>query len=109
MFLLRMLTPPTPEEDNSNLGVDPTVQRAESSSEETHTPSRRGTPKAKARPKGPEPKQPKTPPNPPPWAPSLRAVDHPVGPKVTESVVSVPPPRVGEGAAKLRAKQISWS
>ena len=91
--------PPTPEEDNSNLGVDPAVQRAESSSEETHTPSPR-EPKAKPRPKA-QPKQPKEPSNPPPgWTPSLRAVEHPVGPKVTESIASVPPPCVAGGAAE---------
>ena len=93
--------PPTPEEDNSNLGVDPAAQRAESSSEETHTPSPR-EPKAKPRPKA-QPKQPKEPSTPPPgWTPSLRAVEHPVGPKVTESIASVPPPRAAGGAAAKR-------
>ena len=77
-----------------------------SSSEETHTPSPRGPPKAKARPKE-QPKaplQPKQPDNPPPWTPSLRPVEHQAGPKVTQSVASVPPPRNTGGAAEKRPK-----
>ena len=88
-------------EENSTLGTDPAVQRDVSTSDETHTPSR-GPPKAKPRPKA-QPKLPKEPSHPPPWVPTLRAVDHPVGPKVTESVASVPPPHAAEGAAAKRS------
>ena len=78
-----------------------------STSEETHTPPPRGPPKAKARPKEqPKPPlQPKQPDHPPPWTPSLRPVEHQAGPKVTQSVASVPPPRVAGGAASERPKQ----
>jgi hypothetical protein len=43
--------PPSQPEDNSTLGTDPAVRRDLSTSEETHTPSPRGPPKAKPRPK----------------------------------------------------------
>ena len=43
--------PPSEPEHSSALGVDPSLNRGASSSEETHTPSPRGPPKAKARPK----------------------------------------------------------
>ena len=94
--------PPSPPEDNSTLGTDPAMWRDLSTSEETHTPSPRGPPKAKPRPKE-QPKKPREPDHPPPWVPSLRPVDHPAVPKVTESVASVPPPRVAEGAAAKRS------
>jgi len=96
--------PPSAAEHNSTLGTDPAVRRDLSTSEETHTPSPRGPPKAKARPKEQPKKTPKEPDHPPSWAPSLRPVDHQVGPKVTQSVVSVPPPRVAGGAAEERPK-----
>ena len=49
--------PPSEPEQKSTLGTDPAVRRDVHSSEETHTPSPRGPPKAKARPK----EQPKPP------------------------------------------------
>ena len=98
--------PPSEPEQATALGTDPAVRRDVSSSEETHTPSPRGPPKAKARPKE-QPKaplQPKQPDHPPPWTPSLRPVEHQAGPKVTQSVASVPPPRNTGGAAEKRPK-----
>ena len=99
--------PPSESEQATALGTDPAVNRSVSSSEETHTPSPRGPPKAEARPKEqPKPPlQPKQPDHPPPWAPSLRPVEHQAKPKVTQSVVSVPPPRVAGGAAVERPNQ----
>ena len=95
---------PSEPEHSSALGVDPSLNRGESSSEETHTPSPRGPPKAKARPKDQPKPQPKEPEHPPPWAPSLRPVGHQAGPKVTQSVASVPAPRNTGGAAEKRPK-----
>ena len=97
---------PSEPEHSTALGVDPSLNRGASSSEETHTPSPRGPPKAKARPKEqPKPPlQPKEPDHPPPWTPSLRPAGYQAGPKVTQSVVSVPPPRVTGGAAEERPK-----
>ena len=49
--------------------------------------------------------EPKEPNHPPPWVPSLlRPVGHQSAPKVSESVASVPPPRVTGGAAEKRPK-----
>ena len=93
---------PSEPEQATALGVDPTLDRGASSSEETHTPSPRGPPKAKARPKPVS--EPKEPNHPPPWVPSLRPVGHQSAPKVSESVASVPPPRVTGGAAEKRPK-----
>ena len=95
---------PSEPEHSSALGVDPSLNRGESSSEETHTPSPRGPPKAKARPKDQPKPQPKEPEHPPPWAPSLRPVGHQAGPKVTQSVASIPAPRNTGGAAEKRPK-----
>ena len=95
---------PSEPEHSSTLGVDPSLNRGESSSEETHAPSPRGPPKAKARPKDQPKPQPKEPEHPPPWAPSLRPVGHQAGPKVTQSVASVPAPRNTGGAAEKRPK-----
>ena len=97
---------PSEPEHSSALGVDPSLNRGESSSEETHAPSPRGPPKAKARPKEqPKPPlQPKEPEHPPPWTPSLRPAGYQAGPKVTQSVVSVPAPRTTGGAAEERPK-----
>ena len=91
---------PSEHEQATALGVDPSLDRGVSSSEETHTPSPRGPPKAKARPKPAS--QPKEPDHPPPWVPSLRPAGHQSAPKVSESVASVPPPRVTGGAAEKR-------
>ena len=99
--------PPSESEQATALGTDPAVNRGVSSSEETHTPSPRGPPKAKARPKE-QPKlplQPKQPDHPPPWTPSLRPVEHQAKPKVTQSVVSVQPPSGAGGAAVERPKK----
>ena len=93
---------PSGSEQATALGVDPTLDRGVSSSEETHTPSPRGPPKAKARPKPVS--EPKEPSHPPPWVPSLRPAGHQPAPKVSESVASVPPPRVTGGAAEKRPK-----
>ena len=93
---------PSEPEQATALGVDPSLDRGVISSEETHTPSPRGPPKAKARPKPVS--QPKEPDHPPPWVPSLRPAGHQSAPKVSESVASVPPPRVTGGAAEKRPK-----
>ena len=93
---------PSEPEQATALGVDPSLDRGVSSSEETHTPSPRGPPKAKARPKPVS--EPKEPNHPPPWVPSLRPAGHQSAPKVSESVASVPPPRVTGGAAEKRPK-----
>ena len=45
------IEPPSQPEDNSALGTDPAVRRDLSTSEETHTPSPRGPPKANLDPK----------------------------------------------------------
>ena len=93
---------PSGSEQATALGVDPALDRGVSSSEETHTPSPRGPPKAKARPKPVS--EPKEPSHPPPWVPSLRPAGHQPAPKVSESVASVPPPRATGGAAEKRPK-----
>ena len=93
---------PSEPEQATALGVDPSLDRGVSSSEETHTPSPRGPPKAKARPKPAS--QPKEPDHPPPWVPSLRPAGHQSAPKVSHSVASVPPPRDTGGAAEKRPK-----
>ena len=99
--------PPSEPEQAAALGTDPAVNRSVSSSEETHTPSPRGPPKAKARPKEQpkQPLQPKQPDHPPPWTPTLRPVEHQANPKVTHSVASVPPPSDAGGAAVERPKK----
>ena len=61
---------------------------------------RKARPKEQPKP----PSQPKEPDHPPPWTPSLRPAGHQAGPKVTQSVACVPPPRVTGGAAEKRPK-----